>query len=135
MCLNILVALCIIILNLKILSQTNDFYLFKLVWIFVTNLLNILVIGFKKPNVTEDFIDIGCSSINFTIFILNIIVLLRTLNLLTSLINFSLSSNLLKTFLDDTRGYVFLFCANNVFILFYNGSSIFGFLYLDSFLI
>ena len=53
---------------------------------------------FKRPNVTDDIISLGCLSINLKIFILNIIVLLSTLNLLTNLMNFSLSLNLLKTF-------------------------------------
>ena len=95
--LNIFVTLWIVSLDLKIFSQINDFYLFKLCLIFFTNLFNILVIVFKKPNVTDVFINLVCLSINFTIFILNIIVLLCTLNSLTSLMNFSLSLNLLKT--------------------------------------
>ena len=53
---------------------------------------------FKKPNPTDDFISLGYFPINLKIFILNIIVLLCTLNLFTSLMNFPLSLNLLKTF-------------------------------------
>ena len=65
---------------------------------FVTNLLNIPVIVFKKPNVLDDFINLECLSISLKISILNIIALLCTLNILTSLMNFSLSLNRLKTF-------------------------------------
>ena len=86
-CMNIFVMLWILSLILNFFPQTKDFYLFKLVWIFVTDLLNILVLVFKDYLV--------CLSINFMIFIFNIIVLLCTLNSLTSLMNFSLS---LKTF-------------------------------------
>ena len=53
---------------------------------------------FKKPNVTDDFINLGLLSITLKIFVLNIILLLCTLKSLTSLINFSLSLNILKTF-------------------------------------
>ena len=49
---------------------------------------------FKKPNVTDDFINLRCLSISFTIFILNIMVDLCTLISLTSLMNFSFSLNL-----------------------------------------
>ena len=86
-CMNSFVMLWILSLILNFFSQTKDFYLFKLVWIFVTDLLNILVLVFKDYLV--------CLSINFIIFILNIIVLLCTLNSWTSLMDFSLS---LKTF-------------------------------------
>ena len=53
---------------------------------------------FKKPSVTDDFINLGSSSISFMIFILNIIVVSCTLNTLSSLMNFFFSLNLLKTF-------------------------------------
>ena len=66
---------------------------------------------FKKPNVTDDFINFGCLSISFTIFISNIIVVLCTLNSLTSLRNFSFSLNLLKTlpWLYAMHKMIFLF--------------------------
>ena len=89
-CMNVFLMLWILSLILIFFSQKRDFYLFKLVWIFVTDLLNVLVLVFKDYLV--------CLSINFMIFILNILVLLCTLNSLTSLMNFSLSLNLLKTF-------------------------------------
>ena len=119
-CMNIFVMLWILSLILNFFPQTKDFYLFKLVWIFVTDLLNILVLVFKDYLV--------CLSINFIIFILNIIALLCTLNSWTSLMNFSLS---LKTFpwwyaMDII---FFFFGANNIFILFYNSSDILGFLF------
>ena len=52
----------------------------------------------KKCNVTDDFINLGCLSISLKIFMLNIIVLLCTLNSLTNLINFSYSLKRLKPF-------------------------------------
>ena len=53
---------------------------------------------FKKPNSIDDFINLGYFPISLKIFILNIIVLLCTLNSLTSLMNFYLSLYFLNIF-------------------------------------
>ena len=76
---------------------SNDFYLFKLVWIFLTDLVNMFVIVFYKA-LCYKWLHQFRVLFNHFKDILNIIVLLFTLNLLTSLISFSLSLNILKTF-------------------------------------